>query len=102
MLKEKIKTFLLFTLGIQYFVLGGTLNEFLNIGLVFTISGILILTIQINDRTDIINYLRTRSLETLFYMNAALFALCLVFKDGIYTKLIKGGIKNLNEQINGN
>lgn len=100
MSKDKLKPFLLFTLVTQYFVIAGTLNEFLNIGLVITISGVLIFTFLINATTDIMDYLKTRSVETLILINTTLFMFCFAIKDNIYTKLIKGGIKDLDDQIN--
>lgn len=96
-----IKISLLIILGLQSQILIQSNSEFFQINLIiasFTFAGIII---QLIINNDLFKFIKTRSIEVLFYMNTTILMACLINKDGIYNQLIKESLHKIIKKVDG-
>lgn len=95
-----IKKILLFALALQFYIILAINNSLFSIPIVVVFYGVTIFSTVLIINTELIEFFKSRSNETLFYMNTTLFAFCLLNKDGIYNTLVKDSINKLSNEIN--
>ena len=101
MFKSLTKKFFILGLVFQFYIFIAANNEFFEISLMKAISGITLFLIPIIYATDVLNLIKTRSLDTLFFMNTTLFMACLNSRDDIYNNLIKDSLHQITDKVDG-